>query len=102
MIKYLTAMIIFTVLAGGFVPFAQYIYFNCKLKNSSEKMLFSQTLLDYDMDDIKYENVHPEDASLVGRQSLANRGWVRCPNGTIMNNSIFESKKHDEYEIDLP
>ena len=51
---------------------------------------------------IKYENVHTRDGFLVNRQSLANRGWVRCPNGTIMNDVMFEQKKCDEYKIELP
>lgn len=101
MFKYVIVLVGITVFVGGIVPFAQYIYFTFFLKKS-EKLLFSQALLDYDMDNIKYEDIHTQDASLVGRQALANRGWVRCPNGTVMNEAIFEDKKSNEYKIELP
>lgn len=102
MIKYIAVLVGLTILVGGIVPFSQYIYITLQCRKKVEKLLFSQALLDYDMDEIKYENVYAENTSLVGRQALANRGWVRCPNGTIMNNDVFEDKKKKEYELELP
>ena len=102
MIKYILILVALTVAVSCIVPLMQFIYSFYRFSKRSEKLLFSQSLLDYDLDDIRYEDVHEEGSTTVGRQLLANRGWVRCPNGTIMNSTIFEAKKAEEYAIELP
>lgn len=99
---YCIILIILTLLLGSIVPFAQYLIYNVKSNSQPSKLLFSQVLLDYNMDNLKYERVSAQSNVFVNRLDLNNRGWVRGPNGVVMSKEDFEAKKKSEYDIALP
>ena len=98
---YLIIIVLLTALLGSIVPLVQYVTYRLKLRVPS-KFLFSQTLLDYNMDGLKYETISATGGSFINRLSLSNRGWIRGPNGIIMTDEDFEAKKKSEYDIALP
>lgn len=99
---YCIILVVLTLLLGCIVPFAQYLFFGSKLNSRPSKLLFSKMLLDYDMDNLKYEKACAQTGDLINRISLNNRGWVRGPNGIVMSEEDFEFKKKREYDIALP
>lgn len=99
---YCIILIILTLLLGSIIPFVQYFICNAKLSSQPSKLLFSQTLLDYNMDNLKYEKTSTQSNIFINRLVLNNRGWVRGPNGIIMGDEDFEAKKRCEYDIPLP
>lgn len=103
MYMYLILMIVITLILGSIVPLIQFVIYNQKLNRQPSLFLFSQTLLDFDLDTLTFENVDSKSANVVvNRLGLADRGWIRCPNGTIMSNEDFSEKKKCEYDIELP
>lgn len=102
MIKYIVALIALTVFLGSIIPLVQYLLFRFKLTVQPKRLLFSQVLLDYDMDNLQYESVQSLNEVFINRLNLANRGWVRGPHGTVMSDESFEAKKKCEYDIELP
>lgn len=100
---YLILMIIITLLLGSIGPLLQFVIYNRKLKSQPSKYHFSQTLLDFDMDSLSFENIDDknEDA-VVCRLNLSDRGWIRCPQGTVMSERDFGEKKKREFELELP
>lgn len=102
MIKYIIALIALTALLGSIVPLAQYLFYRIKLSTQPARLLFSQVLLDYDMDDLQYESVKSQSEVVIDRLKLANRGWIRGPHGTVISDESFEAKKQCEYAIELP
>ena len=100
---YLILMILITLILGSIVPFVQYVVYNQKLKKQLLRFRFSKTLLDFDLDTLTFENAGSQNKNaVVNRIRLADRGWIRCQNGTIMSNTEFDEKKNREYHIELP
>lgn len=100
---YFIILVVITLLLGSIVPFVQYfIYRSKKSTPAASAFLFSQSLLDCKMVDLKYEKVSVGDRVLIDRVALSDRGWVRGPNGVVMTAKDFEAKKKSEYEIALP
>ena len=77
------------------VPFVQFLTYRKRKYFLLQQYRFSNDLFDYDIGN-RDGNRH------VDRFALSNRGWIRCPNGTIMSNETFEEKRNSEYKIDLP
>lgn len=93
-IFYIILITIGIIVLGSIVPLLQLLNAKCH-KKSSYKYVFSNELVDFDMDfTIKSE--------FISRPLLATRGWVRGPQGSIMTNEVFEEKKKAEYSIQLP
>lgn len=100
---YLIPMIVITLILGSMVPFIQFVIYNRKFNARPARFLFSQTLLDFDMDALTFENVDSKGSdATIDRLGLLDRGWIRCPNGIVMSNNDFDQKKKLEYKIDLP
>lgn len=95
-------LILVTVLLGSIVPFIQYIEFKRKPVGKRYKYYFSEELLNYDMDNLSFENIDVVNERTNNRLYLSDRGWIRCPNGTVMSERGFEEKKAREYSIELP
>ena len=93
-IKYILLFTLILVILGSVVPIFQFIKYKKNLK-SQYVYVFDQELL----------NCHIESSSTnnqVSRYHLNNRGWIRGPQGHIMDEKDFEKKKNDEYNIQLP
>ena len=101
MTLYLIYMILATIALASIVPLMQYIVCLKKNKSSAEGLYyFSQELVDRETESFSVKNgIQP---AVVNRVELTNRGWVRCPNGSVMSEQEFEDKKRAEYLIDLP
>ena len=98
MILYIVLMLLATVLLACIIPIMQYLNACWKVSGiKGEYFYFSQDLFDSDIGKTSAYN-----DSFVNRQELANRGWVRCPKGTIMHELDLEEKKLIEYQIELP
>lgn len=88
--------IILSIILASSIPLIQYIIANRKTKESyTQKYMFSDELVNFDIEGKELDE-HTD------RFSLANRGWIRCPNGTIMSEKNFQAKKEQEYKIELP
>lgn len=88
------------VMASCIIPVVQFI----KIRKHSSKITeysFSEQLFDLDLDELSFEDANNEFSS-IDRRLLADRGWVRCPVGTVMSNEQFEKRKMSEYEKELP
>ena len=101
MVLYIVYMILATLVLASIVPLLQYIVHLRKNRGSMAEMyFFTQELLDYDTNRLsKFKN---DSISITNRVELANRGWIRCPNGTIMTEQEFEERKREEYSLELP
>lgn len=98
----IVSMILITVLLGSVVPVIQFIKFKNKPAEKRYKYYFTEELLNFDMDNLNFENIDVINERKNNRLYLADRGWIRCPNGTVMSDRGFEEKKALEYGIELP
>lgn len=99
---YCIFLIALTAAFGSVVPIIQYLVQRSRTKSQVTKLLFHQSLLDFDMDNMRYELAYCKNDIFISRHALKDRGWVRGPNGTVLNDMDFESKKKCEYKIALP
>lgn len=104
---YLLIMILGTIILGSIVPVIQFFKFKITSNKTAfnkyeNHYQFSRELLNSDLDNLKFENVDKVDRKLNNRLYIAERGWVRGPNGTVLSLHDFEEKKSIEYEIELP
>lgn len=102
MIRYILWMIIGTIVLGSIIPLSQFIYFKIKPVEKKTRYYFTEQLLNYDLDNLTFENVDIVDSKENNRLYIADRGWVRRPNGTVLSDCSFEKKKELEYQIELP
>ena len=87
--------IVIVIAISSIVPIIQYLIWRKKNVSEQIQYFFSRSLVDFDIDtEFKSDNEN--------RFALANRGWIRCPSGTVLSNEAFERKKMDEYDIPLP
>ena len=98
----ISLIVVWCVLCIFIVPWVQFVVAKRKNRkhkrhNMNSQYLFSRQLLDYKMK--LSQNVCDTNCD---RFKLADRGWVRCPNGTIMTEDMFDEKKKIEYDILLP
>ncbi len=100
MILYLVCMILVTVALASVVPLVQYIVSRNSRAMPERLYSFAQELFDHDTEN--FSTPSGNQPAVVDRAGLANRGWVRCPKGSVMSEQEFEKKKHAEYLIDLP
>ena len=98
----LLMLVLGTILLASIVPLLQFMLSKKKASlKEEESFYFSQELFDHEMS--HSDKIHKvQDQNNVNRFSLANRGWIRYPNGNIMNEADFLEKKNAEYSIELP
>lgn len=98
MIFKLFVLIMITVASLSVVPFIQFIVLYFRRHKNKYRMVyyFSRELFDYDMNRKSTIDI------TINRRVLANRGWVRYPNGKVITETDFEEKKKEEYQIELP
>lgn len=98
--KFLLGFILSIIVLGSIVPMVQFVcYLFHREQSNTKSYYFSKELFDFDLDSLKFENNSQQQYS---RLDLGDRGWVRCPNGTIITNEMFDQQKKDEYSIELP
>ena len=103
MITLFIELVFLTILLGSIVPLVQFVLYHYKAKNQPTVFRFSQKLFDMDMD-FSAKNIKHTDKTIrnVNRFGLSDRGWIRCPNGTVMDDADFSRKKIEESEFELP
>lgn len=91
------------IIAGlsSVVPMIQYFGIRRQARQKFT-FYFSKDLLDHEMADLSFENLDIIAKEKNTRLLVADRGWIRCPLGTVMDESEFEAKKEAEYLLDLP
>ena len=102
MIGYVLLMVLGTIFLGSVIPLLQFIRFKRTHIKKKTKYYFTEQLLNYDLDNLRFENVDVVDSKYNNRLYIADRGWVRRPNGTVLSGNSFEKKKELEYQIKLP
>lgn len=92
MIGYILLMVIGTIFLGSIIPLLQFIRFKRTHIEKKTKYYFTEQLLNYDLDNLRFENVDVVDSKYNNRLYIADRGWVRRPNGTVLSANSFERK----------
>ena len=93
-VLYIFMLILSVVVLGSVIPILQ-VLFSKKQSPQMYKYVFSEDLINHDIQLVFRENVAP-------RTLLATRGWVRGPQGELLTQDAFEEKKLQEFSFELP
>lgn len=101
---YTIMFVLIVVLLGTFIPVMQFLLNKNKKTKTTYLYTFPEELVNYNLDNLSFEISNKPQTENISfdRMTLADRGWVRCPNGSVMNNQKLEEKKAIEYNIELP
>lgn len=97
MILYLLLMVLIAVLIISAISIIQIIYINKTSAKPRKMFIFSYSLCNQDLDNLKFENIK----SGVSALDKVDNGWLR-PYGQIWTREYFENKKAEEYSLKLP
>lgn len=93
-------MMVIIFLLVSIVPFLQWLYVSRIDKaQKSLSYVFEQELLDFNLNDLRMENVAHQTISL---EQMKDRGSIRIAQGLAFDKKDFEKRKQEEYAIDLP
>lgn len=97
----LILMTVITVFCLSFVPILQILIVGRRTREQTE-FQFDSELVDYDTDNLKFENAQIFYEKENNRVLVDSRGSIRQANGTVHDSKSFEEAKRKVYSIALP
>lgn len=94
--------ILIIVMLASIVPLFQVIRLKIKGSESQTVFYFDEELLNYDTDELKFENVKAFQNRNNNRTLIGSRGSVRQAIGNVYDAQTFEEAKAIVYSIELP